>query len=357
MLYEFAILPDVFKKSSLENDDKGKLLYGLLSDLKANGLLANLHRDKLYEHIQDILESEYNDECSKISPKVMNRILENLIWLHARKRFVRHPKSKNGYPEDDRAWLELALKSHDQNPFKGIILGKKLWETHGANIHKAYEFTDVKLSPEWENIGKEESIKTPKTISAYRKLLAPVLRYAKSLHLVDYYFNFNETSGYPSTLRLCADLLGKRIIDGKESWIENRTIFIHASYYRLSKNSNWNRISNAQDWYDGWKTIIKSLKEDNKCPHTFKLILWEDPKIIDNKSSHEKEMMHLRYILTDQCGISSDYGLECHNEPYKQTTEWSRLSDDDWNKEQDNCNPEDGKSKYGEPVDAKEYPW
>ena len=74
---------------------------------------------------------------------------------------------------------------------------------------------------------------------------------------------------------------------------------------------------------------LRAWEESLSCfitkdwPYRFEVSLWQDPS--DRRSSMGQRF-HDRYILTDQCAVSVQSGLDCSGDPENLTT-WSLLDE------------------------------
>jgi hypothetical protein len=91
-------------------------------------------------------------------------------------------------------------------------------------------------------------------------------------------------------------------------------IHIHAEMKRQKPEGG-----SLKDYLDAWETKLRLLK--NKTGHRFKIFLWE--------SLPSSETIHDRFILTDQCGVGVQGGLDCRAESAANKTLWSLLDEED----------------------------
>lgn len=300
MLYEFAMTPDLFDASVVNtNNTGGVILVEILKGLAENGLLANLDKDRWSRHV-------IQDRITTLSPALKDKVLACLSVLNDRHRLVRHPKCTSGNPDTDQAWLSLAFDSHDRIPFKAIVLSQQLFFDCGRECDALVEFFESLDSTQW-NDRRRRTLSLTKSDAHYRAALMPLLRHAKSLALIDPYLNCQE-SRYLDTVTICSNVFGQR----GHVRLKGR-IDIHAEARRQKPEGQ-----TVSDHLTIWKNKLRPLTTTDG--HRFRVFLWE--------SLSDSESMHDRYILTDQCGISTPGGLDCRSHSHANNTDWSLLDDD-----------------------------
>lgn len=142
----------------------------------------------------------------------------------------------------------------------------------------------------------------------YQAALAPILRHARALTLIDPYLNSHEARFF-NTVHICSELMGKR----GHAPLPGR-IHIHAEMKRQRLDGG-----SLEDYLDAWEKKLRRLK--SKDGHRFKVFLWE--------SLPSSETLHDRFILTDQCGVGVQGGLDCRPESAANDTVWSLLEEED----------------------------
>lgn len=300
MLYEFAITPDLFD-ASVANTDKsaGVILTELLRGIAENGLLANLHKDRWLRHVTE-------NRATTLPPALKDKVFTCLKVLNDRHRLVRHQKCKEGDPDTDQDWLNLAFDSHDRIPFHAIILSQALMDSCGRECDAFVEFFGSLDSARW-NGRRKRTLSLTKSDADYRSAFAPILRHAKSLVLIDPWLNAQE-SRYFNTVTICSNVMGQR----GHARLQGR-IDIHAE---AGKQKPKDRT--VGDYLTAWEQKLRPLIATDG--HRFRVFLWE--------SLPGSESMHDRFILTDQCGISTPGGLDCRTHSHANSTDWSLLDED-----------------------------
>jgi hypothetical protein len=296
VLYEFAMTPDLFDASVATATGPAEVvLVQLLRGIADNGLLANLHKGGWLRHISQT-------RIPSLPPGLKAKIEVCLTVLEDRHRLVRHPKGTNGTPTSDLDWLGLALVSHNRVPLHAIVLSKSLMAGYGKTCEAFVEFFSALDSPQWEK-RRHRTLTVTKSPTAYETALAPILRYARALCLVDPFLNSLEPRFF-ETVKMCSHMMGQR---GHER-LPGR-IDIHAEFHRQKPEGR-----KPEDYLSAWRTALEPLGGTDR--HRFRVFLWGG------------KPMHDRFILTDQCGISVPGGLDCRPTPSALQTDWSLLDED-----------------------------
>ena len=297
MLYEFSMTPELFDVSVVGSDKHtGVILVQILRGIAENGLLVNLGDD-------DNQWLSYVEKRREALPQALkDQVKECLSTLYKRHRLVRRPECVGNSLNTDQDWLNLALDSHKRIPFYAIILSQELMNSSGSKRDVFIEFFDSLNSKRWK--GRKRTLSLDKSIAQYSSVLDSVLRYARSLKLIDPWFNPMEPR-YCNTLEICSKILGQR------SSMQTPRIDIH-----VSKNKEDNQIL-EKAYFATWKQKLEPLVK--KYALHFRIFLWEPGPSF--------EPMHDRFILTDQCGISIPWGLDCLKHSNK-STDWNFLDEE-----------------------------
>lgn len=300
MLYEFAMTPDLFDASVINTDNAGTILVQLLRGIAENGLLANLHKGRWFRHVTE-------QRIASLPPPLKDKVMSCISVLENRHRLVRHPKSMGGDPTSDMDWLDLALESHQT--LHAILLSHDLIEECGQKSGPFVEFLGSLDSQKWTEINGRRTHQVEKSVNGFRQVLAPILRHAKALSLVDAYMNYNN-SRFFDTIELCSELMGQR----GHARLTGR-IHIHAEGAQQDKKTG--REKTIQEHLDGWSQKLGPLVK--KDGHRFKVFLWE--------KQPDGQTMYDSYILTDQCGVFL-HRLDCRTHSQANITEWNLLDED-----------------------------
>ena len=325
MLFEFAVTPDVFHRSILnENPNLEVILPEFLKGLYRNGgLIANLNQDDWVRAVQE--------NCETLPQNLKADIFRCLCALHSRHRIVRHPKLSIGNPTTEPEWLSVAMESHNRNRFHGIVVSQSALANRGFKDPHIIEFSKLFKSSQWSDLVGGGSLTVTRCMSDFRKILFPLLRYAKAVTLIDPYMSPHQAR-FLSTVKMCAGLLGQRRNDricpltsqtvkknAHSCEVASGRIHIHAGNPQHSDKRK--ERESVKDRLDAWENKLRALI-DSKHRHRFGIFLWDRP--VDPKAMR----LHDRWILTDQCGVSIPRGLDCYPSSNDKTT-WSLLREKD----------------------------
>ena len=145
-----------------------------------------------------------------------------------------------------------------------------------------------------------------KSVDGFRQALAPILRHAKALCLVDAYMNYHEARFF-NTVMLCSELMGQR----GQARLSGR-IHIHAEAAKQKPIGK-----TVQEHLDEWEQRLGPLVRQDG--HRFNVFLWE--------SIPNAQTMYDSYILTDQCGVFL-HRLDCRTYSHANSTDWCLLDED-----------------------------
>lgn len=303
LLYEFAMTPDLFDPGLISTNPQLEIiLVELLRGMCDNGLVANLHNEGWHSYVRTRLTG--------LAPDLQHRVIECLTTLHDRNRLVTHPSRVGGNPVDDHDWFELALVSHRTVPFYSIFLSQTVLNirlNHDPTFHEAccIEFSAALNSPLWRQ--RTRTIRLTQSIADYRRILTPILRHARALTLVDPYMNPHEDRFF-DTVELGAELLGRQSFGVHHPGrvhihVGNKEVLLHGR--RI--------IDTVRDRFNAWERRLQPLAR--RFGHRFRVFIW--------RKRPRGERFHARFILTDQCGISTPEGLD-YSAPPTRTT-WTLL--------------------------------
>jgi hypothetical protein len=251
-----------------------------LGNFLPNRLRDSKPRSEILKESSDLINEENKEEG-----------LRKAIKLD----FIRNSDLRSKIPENTR-----------QKPFYGIILSQVLMQSCGQSDTAFVELSEALDSSLWR--GRRRTLTVKKREEDYRAALAPILRYARALTLIDPYLNSHE-SRFFNTVRICSELMGKR----GHAPLPGR-IHIHAEMKRQRPDGD-----SSKDYLDAWEKKLRRMK--NKDGHRFKVFLWE--------SLPSFETLHDRFILTEQCGVGVQGGLDCRAESAANKTLSSLLDEED----------------------------
>jgi hypothetical protein len=182
-------------------------------------------------------------------------------------------------------------------------------------------------SPRWLEITENQTPSVPTTDIGYRRMLGPLVRYAKKFELLDRYLTPHE-SRFFHTVKICMELLRE-----DPRGFRQIPIFIHAGDPENERKDHHPETVDAR--LRAWERDLSGFITKD-WPYRFEISLWQDP--LDRRSSMGQRF-HDRYILTDQCAVSVQSGLDCSGDPENLTT-WSLLDESERIRISDLLNPE-----------------
>jgi hypothetical protein len=157
-------------------------------------------------------------------------------------------------------------------------------------------------------VNRKNTVTVARTPVAYRAALAPVLRHAKKVQLIDQYSVPYEPR-FSHIVRISLELLGKHPHDVLPG---NLTIHAgdppHLSGLPVAK------------CLGQWQALLQPLVTQYK--HTCIVNIW--------RPRPGEQRHHARYIFTNQYGISVPDGVDCREGGQNDTTVWSLLDHEDW---------------------------
>lgn len=304
IFYEYAITPDVFDASYISSDPRLEvILIELLKGISQNGMIANLNKDNWLKHIE-------NNQLPSIAPSVLrDKIIRYLVLLRDRHRIVRHPRAAGGDPSTRIAWLTLAMESHRNVKFDGIIAGRDVLEESGVHCNEFIDALQCLDSPQWES--RRRTLTLPTSEPYYRPVLNPLLRHARSLTIVDPYFSPHEDR-FVEFLRICIEQMGLR---GGLPVLQGR-IQIHSG----NPGNDRHNPESFTARLDSWEATIKRLYPTT-IPHRIKVFLRDQ--------NYGGKRFHDRYILSDQCCIDIPLGTDTCRTTSSDNTTWCLLDHKD----------------------------
>lgn len=288
MLYHFAITPDVFEPDVItEMTPPGVVLLQLLRGIEKNGLLADLHAGQWMTHVRR------NQSDEKMPPAVRDRVEACFSVLHDRNRIIRHPSGSAEWAKDDFRWLRWSLERHHSdpaNPMSGIFASDDYVELSSVEDDILIRLSMALDCEKWLN--RPASARFTKTESNLQTHLAPIVRYAQKVSLIDPFMTCRKDRFF-NTVQYCASALG--FYDGVR---HPGLIHIHAGDPR--KDRELSHRESVKERLDRWGTALTQVA--SHFGHSFRVLLWQNRP--GGKTFHD------RYLVTDQCGIDARGGLD-----------------------------------------------
>ncbi|MFH1302373.1 MAG: hypothetical protein ABIK07_15035, partial [Planctomycetota bacterium] len=240
---------------------------------------------------------------------VRDRIESCLSVLYDRNRMVMHPRGSTNYDDDEFCWLKWALERHNTDPnypFSSVFSTEEFIVFSELNDKVLVPISTALDADCWVN--RKRTFPLIKTASHLNQLLAPFVRFAKKVTLIDPYMTCREDR-FLDTVQACANLLGKH--DGAQS---SGIIHIHAG-----DPTEFGAIDKREpvvDRLNRWESDLKMFA--NQWGHTFFIFLWGRKR--------GGKLPHDRFIITDQGGIEAPGGLDFLPDSEAQRANHSRWS-------------------------------
>ncbi|KXO03092.1 hypothetical protein AYK81_28820 [Bacillus thuringiensis] len=291
MLYELALTPELFNKDNLKPRSFELVVMDIVfKEIGKNGILANLDNENW---IKDVI-----GRLDELEPSVKDKFMKFLIHLKDYKRIATYP-SNEIKPINDLEWLKHTLRAHELTPFYSVISSLDDEKFKDSRLVLLENLFDTSL---WSE--RKEEVDLFQSESDYKLHLAPILRHTKTLHLIDPYMSVE--SRFFTTLELCTSLLQKKSVK----------IHIHCSLpYDFMKGKKFN--DRVKAYLKKWEEKIKTLISINNSRNdTYRICLWSRIK--------NQQKFHDRSIITDQCGIGVEGGLDVYD--YSTKTTWHLLT-------------------------------
>jgi hypothetical protein len=314
LFYEYAITPDVFHGDYINSDVRLEIILSeLLKGIRDNGMIANLNKDGWMKLLE-------RDRLKTILPLIFkDKLIRYLNTLRDRNRLVRHPKATHENPSTDLEWLQIALESHGQIKFDGIIAPSHLLSICETSCSEFIDAVKVLDSPHWSSRRKTLTLSASEPY--YRPVLDPVLRHARKLIIVDPFFS-PHVAKFTDFLKICAEQMGRR---GQS--VRKGQIIIHAG--NPEKPGVYSESVDKR--LDEWEAKIKSMFTTS-MPHKINIILR------DQRPGGKR--FHDRFILTDQCCIDIPLGTDVAHDETPDNTTWCLLDYEDMQQKAQEIQPE-----------------
>ena len=306
MLYDFAVTPEVFERDVLKEDAApGGIVLQLLRGMIDNGTVANLDQGRWLTQVMRSLREG-------VAPSVRDRVLTCLAILDNRNRLIRRTQASGLPPNDEFRWLNWALECHAEASFHAIFLTEELLVISEKTDEVLVSLPEALDSQAWLN--RRTSVTLVKSMSDYRRILTPVLRYAQVVRLIDPFLSPHKERFF-RTIEVIADLLGYRGSFRRAGRIE-----LHAGdpESEPTDRTTGTGPEPVVGRLDAWEVALQPVA--SHWGHYFRVFLWR------NKPA--SKIFHDRYIITDQCGISTPGGIDCVEGDRANNTEWSLLDFD-----------------------------
>lgn len=323
MFYDFALTPDVFEYHVLKTgSDLGIVVVQILRGIADNGTIADLDQGRWLTYVM------HNLANGRVPPELRDRVNACLQVLANRNRLIRRSQTLMLSSSDELRWLAWALECHADAEFHGVIATEELLAVSGMTNGVLIGLPSALESRQW--LERRRSIPLTKCEADYRKHLSPILRHAQKVTLIDPFLSPHKER-YTRSVELISELVGQR-----GAYRRPGKIVIHSGD-PVSEPRDARGVTYAESVASrltAWEAFLKPLA--TKWKHRLEVALWR------NKPS--SKVFHDRYLITDQCGISTPAGLDCLDAGKGNNTDWSMLEFETLADRLDDFNP--SKSPY-----------
>jgi hypothetical protein len=304
MIAEFAIIPDVFDRSSYSSPDFAEYVLTHLAEVcREEAIVRDLCDGSWSIHVQQ------NSDRWHPAAKA---IIETWGKQKRLRPFARVlPRS----PEEDADWYYEAEASHKRLPLDGIIV-RDAQCADWSGDKKIIAVSAPLESGLWE---RRNSVRVRRTVQDYLRVLSRVLMHAKYFTFIDPYLDERDEPERRSTYRDFSTLLQKipNHADGTTVRVE-----IHV----------WKRDDGCRtDWE---ARVEKTHRALTRARRTAELFVWP-------------LKFHDRYLITDLVGISVPNGFDTATRDSDDKTTWTRVGRHDAEEVEKEFDRNNG--KYGQP--------
>jgi len=284
IIFEYTIGPEVFQE--------GTNLETLLDEFEYNCVMSDFSKESFLEYINNRLNSLNDHDLRSI-------VISHLKKLDTNNKIIKYPTVEASSPKSDHEWRTTAETAHSVLPLDGIIINKiELSNDNSAKEIPIIEAGKLLRNDHWKKRKRRSSIVNA-TSANYEKILAPLLRHAEKLSIIDPYFNLGEER-FKDFLRICIDGLSHTKTD------KHKTIIIHCGTKKLKGNVKRELGQRELDKIDDealerWKTEILSLIPEEKKINIEIYIRW---------TQKNGKRFHDRYLITDQFAVDIPLGTD-----------------------------------------------
>jgi hypothetical protein len=290
LLADYAITPDVLDVTSYSSEE-----------------VCGLHLDRIREVmlteglVRDLRAGEWGRLFTNDGRPWHRRGKELLKKLAQQNRLVPFQPTVSGSPPDDSAWCQEALGTHRVIPFTGGVIVTEPVKAAFPAEPRVGRIDRLASAAWWA--ARSPSVSLGRSMPAYLKQLAPVLRCANSLMFIDPHLDPARPS-----FRDFAQLLAAA---GRRS--PAPAIEIHRVCYEGSGPS---RVFPMNDEAGYFERRFRDALQATVSAASFRVevFIWDD--------------FHDRYLICNLIGISLPNGFDTTADPTSMTR-WTRLGRED----------------------------
>ncbi len=305
LLADYAITPDVFDLTSYSTEE-----------------VCGLHLDKIREVllveglVRDLRQGEWREVFSATGRPWHRRARELLKKLATQGRLIRFAPALDEPPTDDKGWCAEAIGTQEALPFTGGVIVSDQVKRAFASEPLVARVDRLASTPWWAV--RSSSVRLPRSLTAYREHLDPVLRCASSIMLVDPHLD-PARPGYREIGDLLAHAGGRTPAPAIE---------VHRVCYEGSGPRRRFPMK------DSGPTYFEKLFRDALEPKVrasglrVEVFVWDE--------------FHDRFLISNLIGISVPNGFDTTRDA-SSITRWTRLGRDDRDDVQREFDPASGR--------------
>jgi hypothetical protein len=281
-------MPDIFNVDVLqENIVVRNNFISFIQEVLVNGIIVDYNS----QYINYIKE-----KISILKPDLRDKVLRLILELDTRKRLFSLPITQEK-PSSEEKWVSLILDIEKIRKIYGLV--SSLPEKYASLIKN---IIDIKCLPESELwMGRRRTLAVQQDENGFRKSITPLLRYARKIQLIDPYFTCHEER-YKESMRIIVDII--------ESSPLTTTRYIQIHTGDPNRPGDDRNRQNINDRKRSWEDFMTSIC---KKKNNYGIYFWG--------LKERGVRFHDRYIITDQCGVGVQAGLDIR----KSETTWSLL--------------------------------
>ena len=172
LLADYALTPDVFDTTSYSSDEVcGLHLQSIREVLMTEGL------------VRDLRAGEWRGLFADDARAWHQRGKELVKKLATQGRLIECEPVREAPPAEDREWCEEALGSHARDPLTGGVIVTPSLKAEYPREPLVASIDALTRASWWA--GRSPSVRLPRSLTAYRESLDPILRCSNSLLFVD----------------------------------------------------------------------------------------------------------------------------------------------------------------------------
>ena len=283
LLYEYALTPDIFDKSSYAHEDVGTARFEYLKDIFLEEALA-----------RNLRNGEWLALFKGSSRLWHHRGIELIKKMAKQNRLSSADAASLNTPSNDIEWCKEALASHGIKPLTGIITSRHIIDEIGPDSILG-GMDRLGSAPCWTC--RSISVRLKRCLSDYESHLHLVLNTANSIMLIDPHLD--------PTARRYASVLPILLLTKDRH--PAPLIEVHRI---ISVGSGRNtQIINSTEWERRFRQEWSAAL--NGANMNVEILIWDD--------------FHDRYLIADNIGIKMSNGFDVSSSSNDITT-WSRLS-------------------------------